>query len=450
LQKIFDVIKSIVETKDKSILKEEGMYNRPTLRMTYWLMTEIGKAPALIVNYLCHVIHKDKSNTFEYEDHTYVCLSKVEIAYHLGLSERHVSRILKRFVETNLLIDRKMGRSHGYAFNIVLTVAGIRAWKQTQLQKLKLQAYNNISKESKVTLGDSIIKDIQVDNNVRQTMQHTYIDLLNLNKSNKSINKNTTKVHKEKLPFSSSESLRVETEKSPKDEPREETHHDTALTLLPNTVTDVPKAMPTPLPVKPVAPSPQYTVKEMYEVWTAHFGSQLSPSMTKRLARLLGGARKFYFATKESWERFCKRIKVSSYLTSSKFTLSVWWVLNFTVLTRLIAGEFGVPPEDGQEDSQSIAPPPPIDETEFLASSQSWYIEQQKERAASAAWFAQKRRENRQELQMPSEVVHAPIIDNPLIKRYKGDMAGVAQLVRAPDCGSGGRRFETGHSPHIL
>ena len=27
-------------------------------------------------------------------------------------------------------------------------------------------------------------------------------------------------------------------------------------------------------------------------------------------------------------------------------------------------------------------------------------------------------------------------------------MAGVAQLVRAPVCGTGGRRFETGHSPH--
>ena len=27
-------------------------------------------------------------------------------------------------------------------------------------------------------------------------------------------------------------------------------------------------------------------------------------------------------------------------------------------------------------------------------------------------------------------------------------MVVVAQLVRAPDCGSGGRRFETGLSPH--
>ena len=27
-------------------------------------------------------------------------------------------------------------------------------------------------------------------------------------------------------------------------------------------------------------------------------------------------------------------------------------------------------------------------------------------------------------------------------------MAGVAQLVRAPVCGTGGRRFEPGHSPH--
>ncbi len=29
-------------------------------------------------------------------------------------------------------------------------------------------------------------------------------------------------------------------------------------------------------------------------------------------------------------------------------------------------------------------------------------------------------------------------------------MAGVAQLVRAPVCGTGGRRFETGHSPHLI
>lgn len=28
-------------------------------------------------------------------------------------------------------------------------------------------------------------------------------------------------------------------------------------------------------------------------------------------------------------------------------------------------------------------------------------------------------------------------------------MAGVAQLVRAPDCDSGGRRFNSGHSPHL-
>jgi hypothetical protein len=27
-------------------------------------------------------------------------------------------------------------------------------------------------------------------------------------------------------------------------------------------------------------------------------------------------------------------------------------------------------------------------------------------------------------------------------------MVGVAQLVRAPDCGSGGRGFETRHPPH--
>ena len=36
------------------------------------------------------------------------------------------------------------------------------------------------------------------------------------------------------------------------------------------------------------------------------------------------------------------------------------------------------------------------------------------------------------------------------LHRYKRSMAGVAQLVRAPGCGPGGRRFKTGHSPHIL
>ncbi len=28
-------------------------------------------------------------------------------------------------------------------------------------------------------------------------------------------------------------------------------------------------------------------------------------------------------------------------------------------------------------------------------------------------------------------------------------MVGVAQLVRAPDCGSGGRGFDSHHSPHV-
>ncbi|CAH2215284.1 protein of unknown function [Tepidibacter aestuarii] len=30
------------------------------------------------------------------------------------------------------------------------------------------------------------------------------------------------------------------------------------------------------------------------------------------------------------------------------------------------------------------------------------------------------------------------------------NMVGIAQSVRAPDCGSGGREFESHYSPHIL
>lgn len=40
-----------------------------------------------------------------------------------------------------------------------------------------------------------------------------------------------------------------------------------------------------------------------------------------------------------------------------------------------------------------------------------------------------------------------------LLELQKGThkyMAGVAQLVRAPGCGSGGRRFDPGHSPHFF
>ena len=32
---------------------------------------------------------------------------------------------------------------------------------------------------------------------------------------------------------------------------------------------------------------------------------------------------------------------------------------------------------------------------------------------------------------------------------YSLMMADVVQLVRTPGCGPGGRRFETGHSPHL-
>ena len=33
---------------------------------------------------------------------------------------------------------------------------------------------------------------------------------------------------------------------------------------------------------------------------------------------------------------------------------------------------------------------------------------------------------------------------------YEGHMVDVVQLVRTPDCGSGGREFESPHSPHHI
>ena len=37
-----------------------------------------------------------------------------------------------------------------------------------------------------------------------------------------------------------------------------------------------------------------------------------------------------------------------------------------------------------------------------------------------------------------------------LAESDKFNMAGVAQLVRAPDCGSGGQGFDSLHSPHKI
>ena len=41
-------------------------------------------------------------------------------------------------------------------------------------------------------------------------------------------------------------------------------------------------------------------------------------------------------------------------------------------------------------------------------------------------------------------------VSGPLPGRFRGHMAIVAQLVRAPVCGTGGRGFETPRSPHLL
>ncbi len=36
------------------------------------------------------------------------------------------------------------------------------------------------------------------------------------------------------------------------------------------------------------------------------------------------------------------------------------------------------------------------------------------------------------------------------LKNLKRFVVGIAQLVRAPDCGSGGRGFKSRYSPHML
>ena len=68
--------------------------------------------------------------------------------------------------------------------------------------------------------------------------------------------------------------------------------------------------------------------------------------LTKAICRNLVAAfqRKFHNSI-EKWERYLKLIATSSYLNGEKFNLSVYWILKFLTIDRILNGEFGVNPD---------------------------------------------------------------------------------------------------------
>ena len=68
--------------------------------------------------------------------------------------------------------------------------------------------------------------------------------------------------------------------------------------------------------------------------------------LTKAICRNLVAAfqRKFHNSIEE-WERYLKLIATSSYLNGEKFKLSIYWILKFLTIDRILNGEFGVNPD---------------------------------------------------------------------------------------------------------
>ena len=68
--------------------------------------------------------------------------------------------------------------------------------------------------------------------------------------------------------------------------------------------------------------------------------------LTKAICRNLVAAfqRKFHNSIEE-WERYLKLIATSTYLNGEKFKLSIYWILKFLTIDRILNGEFGVNPD---------------------------------------------------------------------------------------------------------
>jgi len=68
--------------------------------------------------------------------------------------------------------------------------------------------------------------------------------------------------------------------------------------------------------------------------------------LTKAICRNLVAAfqRKFHNSIEE-WEQYLKLIATSSYLNGEKFKLSIYWILKFLTIDRILNGEFGVNPD---------------------------------------------------------------------------------------------------------
>lgn len=86
------------------------------------------------------------------------------------------------------------------------------------------------------------------------------------------------------------------------------------------------------------------TIQRMVKSLTNIFpGLMRTFRLTKAICRNLVAAfqRKFHNSIEE-WERYLKLIETSPYLNGEKFKLTIYWILKFLTIDRILNGEFGV------------------------------------------------------------------------------------------------------------
>ena len=96
------------------------------------------------------------------------------------------------------------------------------------------------------------------------------------------------------------------------------------------------------------------TVQDMTAVWKKEFPDK-PIILNKNLARYLVAVFKEKFnSSTEAWKRYLKTLKTSAYLMNEKFKLSLWWVIKFSTVDRIRAGELGVDEQKISTDESEI------------------------------------------------------------------------------------------------
>ena len=88
-------------------------------------------------------------------------------------------------------------------------------------------------------------------------------------------------------------------------------------------------------------------VQQMMELLNKYFPEMMKNfHLTKTIARNFVAMLKYKLHWRiEEWERYLKLIATSPYLNSEKFKLSVYWILKFITIDRILGGDFGVNPD---------------------------------------------------------------------------------------------------------